>query len=97
MRGNKSLKRYIAEYTVIDGMHKHINWLLITADNDNDARSMADSLSHDPDAASDEGSHQHPWSFGDGSTASRLKLVRKITDAQFSVIRDVMGLMIYQT
>ncbi len=89
------LKRYIAEYTVIDGLHEHINWLLITADNDDDARSMANSLNHDADASNGEGSHQHPWSFGDGSTSSKLKLVREITDDQFSVIRDVMGLMIY--
>lgn len=89
------LKHYLAKYTIIDGDHEHVGWLLVIAANDEQAWSFADSLNHDTDCRNDGGSDKHPWSYGDGATACKLRLVREVTVEQFTVVRDVLGLMIY--
>ncbi len=89
------LKHYVAKYIIIDGDHEHVGWLLIKAANDEQAWSFADSLNHDADCRNDEGSDKHPWSYGDGATASKLRLVREVTEEQFEVVGDAMGLMMY--
>ncbi len=90
-----SLRHYVAKYIVIDGDHEHVAWLLVKAATDEEAWSFADSLNHDTGCRNDEGSDRHPWSFGDGATASNVRLVREVTEEQFEVVADTMGLMTY--
>jgi len=89
-----ALKHYIATYTVIDGEHEHSGHLLIIASSKEEASSFAVSLAHDFGRWDDETDDQHPWSYGDGGTASKLSVVREVSEEQFTFANEVMGLMV---
>lgn len=89
------LKNYLAIYTVIDGEHAYVGRLLIAADNDKEALRFANWLTHDTDCWDEDCADQHPWSYNDGTTASRLDSVREISEEQFKAINDVLGLLRY--
>ena len=74
MEEEMSPNRYLATYTVIDGEHQHNGHLLIIASSEEEAWSFAHSLTHDFDRWDDETDDQHPWSYGDGATASKLSV-----------------------
>jgi len=89
-----SPKHYLATYTVIDGEHEHCGHLLVIASSEKEAWSFADSLTHDFGRWDDEIDDQHPWSYGDGGTASKLRVVREVGKGQFTFAKDVMGLIV---
>lgn len=89
-----ALRHYIATYTVIDGEHEHSGHLLIVASSEEEAWSCAHSLTHDFAFWDDKSDDLHPWSYGDGSTASKLSGVREVSEEQFTVFREVMGLLV---
>ena len=89
-------KYYLATYTIIDGEHEHIDHLLIIATSNKQAWSFADSLAHDC-SWDDEGDDQHPLSYGDGTTASKLRGVREVSEEQFTFLEGVMSLLVYET
>ncbi len=92
-----SPRHYIARYTVIDGEHEHNGHLLIIASSEEDAWSFAHSLTHEFGSLDDEIDDRHPWSYGDGATASKLSVVREISEEQFMFAEDVMGLMVCES
>lgn len=89
-----SPNRYLATYTVIDGEHQHNGHLLIIASSEEEAWSFAHSLTHDFGRWDNETDDQHPWSYGDGTTASKLSVVREVSEEQFTFAKEVMGLMV---
>ncbi len=91
-----SLKHYLATYTVIDGEHEHLGHLLIRARDAREAPSLADSLTHDTDCWDDEGSEEHPWSYGDGTTTSQLRVVHEVNKEQFRFVKNVMAPLVYK-
>jgi|ERR1035438_8943872 hypothetical protein len=90
-----SLNRYLATYTLIDGVHEHSAHLLISASSAEEARSCADSLTHEFNHWNDGEDEQHPWSYGDGSTASKLRVVREVSEEQFTFAKEVLSLLVY--
>jgi len=88
-----SQKHYLATYTIIDGQHEHTDHLLIVAGSKGQAWSFADSLTHDC-SWDDEGSEEHPLSYGDGTTASKLRVVRGVSKEQFIFLERVMSLLV---
>ncbi len=92
-----SPRHYLARYTVIDGEHEHNGHLLIIASSEEDAWSFAHSLTHEFGGLDDEIDDRHPWSYGDGATASKLSVVREISEEQFMFAEDVMGLMVCES
>ncbi len=89
-----SFKNYLATYVVIDGVHQHSGHLLIIASNEEEARSLAHSLTHDFGHCEDDSDDQHPWSYGDGSTASKLSAVREVSEDQVKFVKEIMGLLV---
>ena len=89
-----SFKRYLATYTVVDGEHEHSGHLLIIASSEDEAWSFAHSFTHDFDRWDDEYDNQHPWSYGDGGTASKLHSVREVSEEQFDFVKEAMGLLV---
>lgn len=89
-----SFKNYLATYVVIDGVHEHRGHLLIIASNEEEAWSLAHSLTHDFSHWEDDSDDQHPWSYGDGSTASKLSVVREVSEEQFDFVKETMGLLV---
>ncbi len=90
-----STKHYLATYTVIDGEHEHNGHLLIIASSEGEAWSFAHTLTHDFGRWDDEIDEQHPWSYGDGTTASMLSVVCEVGEEQFTFAKEVMGLMVF--
>ena len=88
------LEHYLATYAVIDGEHEHNEHLLIIASSEEKAQSFAYLLAHDFGLWHDETDDQHPWSYGDGATASKLRVVRPVSEEQFAFAKDVMGLIV---
>ena len=91
-----SPKYYLATYIVIDGNHEHSGHLLIIAFNEEEARSFADSLTHDYDSG-DGCDYEHPWSYGDGTTASKLSVVHEVSAEQFNFVKEAMASLVYDT
>jgi hypothetical protein len=91
-----SPKYYLATYIVIDGNHEHSGHLLIIAFNEEEARSFAGSLTHDYDSG-DGCDYKHPWSYGDGTTASKLSVVREVSAEQFNFVKEAMASLVYDT
>ena len=91
-----SPKYYLATYIVIDGKHEHSGHLLIIAFSDEEARSFADSLTHDYDSG-DGCDYENPWSYGDGTTASKLSVVREVSAEQFNFVKEAMASLVYDT
>jgi len=89
-----SPKHYLATYTVIDGQHEHSGHLLIIARSEEEAWSFANSLTHDCDWG-DGCDIKHPWSYGDGTTASKLSVVREVSPEQFNFVKEVMSSLVY--
>jgi hypothetical protein len=89
-----SPKYYLATYIVIDGGHEHSGHLLIIALSEEEARSFADSLTHDYDS-SNGCDYEHPWSYGDGTTASKLSIVREVSAEQFTFVKEAMASLVY--
>jgi hypothetical protein len=89
-----SREHFLATYTVTDGEHEHNGHLLIIASGEEKAWSFARSLTHDFGRWDDETDDHHPWSYGDGATASQLSVVREVSEEQFTFAKDIMGLMV---
>jgi len=94
MEEEMSVRRYLATYTVIDGEHEHNGHLLIVASSAEEAWSFGHVLTHDFGRWDDEIDDEHPWSYGDGSTASRLSVVHEVSEEQFAFAKEVMNLMV---
>ena len=89
-----SSKYYLATYIVIDGKHEHSDHLLIIARGEEEARSYADSLTHDYDSGNGC-DYEHPFSYGDGTTASKLSVVREVSAEQFNFVKEAMASLVY--
>jgi hypothetical protein len=89
-----SPKHYLATYTIIDGEHEHSDYLLIIAHSEEEARSFAQWLTHDCswDGECDDG---HPFSYGDGTTASKLRALREVSLEQFIFVEEAIGSLVY--
>ena len=49
------------------------------------------------DGAVQEVGGEHPWSYGDGTTASKLSDVREVSAEQFSFVKGAMASLVYDT
>ena len=89
-----SPKHYLATYTIIDGEHEHSDYLLIIAHGEEEARSFAHWLTHDCswDGECDD---RQPLSYGDGTTASKLRALREVSPEQFTFVEEAMGSLVY--
>jgi hypothetical protein len=93
-RTRLTVKHYLATYAVVDGEHEHVGKLLITAATNERAWSFADCLAHGIECREGNCGGEHPWSYHDGSTLSQLKCVRELSEEEFTVARDVIGLLV---
>jgi hypothetical protein len=80
------MKTYIAKFSIIDGEHEHHSEFLLKARSHDEAFKIAKSQEHEPTILEDDVEPTY-WDYGDGTTASRLKSVVEITEAEAGILR----------
>jgi hypothetical protein len=88
-------KHFLATYAVIDGEHTSVGRLLISACSGEVAWTFGESLAHDAECW-DDCSEEHPWSYFDGSTASQLSEMHEVSEEEFAIAKNAVGLSAYE-
>ena len=86
--GGETMKTYLAQFTIIDGVHEHSAAFMVKAETLEDAIKIAESQEHDAQYREDE-EHLTCWDYGDGMTAAQLNGVNEITKKEADILEQL--------
>jgi hypothetical protein len=84
---------FLARITIIDGEHEHNSHLITQAKNEEQADRQFQAAMHDTDCWNsdhDKGNVDHPFSYGDGCTASKVSSTRRISKKEAQTLKRLI-------